>query len=125
MKLGDGHWRVRQFTGDPSLTQALTRKTMDWLVEVQQRGAGEIVLNCMGSDGTRDGYDIIQLRAAREICHVPLVASGGSGRKQHFVDVFQQADVDAALAATVFHSGAISIPDLKQTLNNMNISVRL
>ncbi|WP_240801162.1 HisA/HisF-related TIM barrel protein, partial [Vogesella mureinivorans] len=70
----DGEWRVRQYTGDPSKTRALSRRTLDWVVEVQQRGAGEIVLNCMGTDGVRAGYDIEQLRAVRELCRVPLVA---------------------------------------------------
>jgi imidazole glycerol-phosphate synthase subunit HisF len=121
----DGQWRVRQFTGDPTKTQALAKLTLDWIVESQQRGAGEIVLNCMGSDGARDGYDIEQLQAVRSRCNVPLVASGGAGNMQHFADVFQKADVDAALAATVFHSGSIPIPDLKHYLNTKNISVRL
>jgi imidazole glycerol-phosphate synthase subunit HisF len=121
----DGQWRVRQFTGDPNKTQALAKLTLDWIAEAQDRGAGEIVLNCMGSDGARDGYDIEQLAAARAICQVPLVASGGAGSMQHFSEVFEQADVDAALAATVFHSGSIPIPDLKQYLANKNISVRL
>ena len=121
----DGQWRVRQFTGDPEKTQALAKSTLDWIAEAQQRGAGEIVLNCMGSDGARIGYDIEQLSAARAICQVPLVASGGAGSMQHFVDVFEQSDVDAALAATVFHNGSIPIPELKRVLAEHNISVRL
>jgi cyclase len=91
---------------------------------VQERGAGEIVLNCMGSDGVRRGYDIEQLRAARELCSVPLVASGGAGAPEHFRDVFTQAGVDAALAASVFHSGAIVVRELKQTLRSDGIEVR-
>ncbi|MGH8051771.1 MAG: imidazole glycerol phosphate synthase subunit HisF [Arenimonas sp.] len=121
----DGQWRMRQFTGDPGKTQALAKLTLDWIVEVQQRGAGEIVLNCMGSDGARNGYDIEQLSAARTICQVPLVASGGAGSISHFVDVFEKSDVDAALAATVFHNGSIPIPDLKRVLAERNIPVRL
>ena len=121
----DGQWRVRQFTGDPTKTQALSKTTLDWIIEVQERGAGEIVLNCMGSDGARDGYDIEQLRAARNKCQVPLVASGGAGAVQHFIDVFEQADVDAALAATVFHNGSIPIPELKRALADKKILVRL
>ncbi|MBB3227079.1 cyclase [Luteibacter sp. Sphag1AF] len=120
----DGQWRVRQYTGDPSRTRALARRTMDWLVEAQERGAGEIVLNCMGTDGVRGGYDLAQLSEARALCHVPLVASGGAGTPEHFVDVFRQADVDAALAASVFHSGDIAIPSLKQTLRDSGIEVR-
>ena len=96
----------------------------DVIVKVQQRGAGEIVLNCMGSDGVRAGYDLEQLRAARAICRVPLVASGGAGAMAHFVEVFRAADVDGALAASVFHAGSIAIPELKQTLAQAGIEVR-
>ncbi|HEY5780731.1 MAG TPA: imidazole glycerol phosphate synthase subunit HisF [Lysobacter sp.] len=120
----DGEWRVRQYTGDPSRTRALAQRTLDWVEEAQQRGAGEIVLNCMGSDGVRNGYDIGQLRAVRERCRVPLVASGGAGEIGHFVQVFRQADVDAALAASVFHSGAVSIAELKRHLREQGIEVR-
>ena len=120
----DGEWRVRQYTGDPSRTRALARRTLDWIVEAQDRGAGEIVLNCMGSDGVRDGYDLEQLRAARALCRVPLVASGGAGEARHFVDVFAQADVDGALAASVFHGGDVRIPELKTVLADAGIAVR-
>lgn len=121
----DGQWRVRQFTGDPGKTRALSKATLDWIREAQDRGAGEIVLNCMGSDGARNGYDIEQLSSARAICHVPLVASGGAGSISDFSDVFEKSDVDAALAATVFHNGSIPIPELKRYLADRNISVRI
>ena len=121
---GDGEWRVRQYTGDPAKMQALPRRTLDWIVEAQRRGAGEIVLNCMDSDGVRRGYDLDQLRAARAICQVPLVASGGAGAPEHFRDAFVEADVDGALAASVFHSGAISIPALKRYLQAEGVRVR-
>ena len=120
----DGEWRVRQYTGDPTRSRALSRRTLDWVAEAQALGAGEIVLNCMGSDGARDGYDIEQLRAARQLCAVPLVASGGAGRHEHFADVFRDADVDAALAASVFHSGAVPIPALKRHLADAGIVIR-
>lgn len=120
----DGEWRVRQYTGDPERTRALARRTLDWVVEAQERGAGEIVLNCMGSDGVRRGYDLEQLAAVRALCEVPLVASGGAGEIAHFTDVFRDADADAALAASVFHSGAIRIPELKQELRAQGIEVR-
>lgn len=120
----DGEWRVRQYTGDPSKTRALRQRTLDWVVESQRLGAGEIVLNCMGTDGVREGYDIEQLQAVRALCHVPLVASGGAGTASHFADVFQQADVDAALAASVFHSGELPIPELKNFLRTQGIEVR-
>ena len=121
----DGEWRVRSHSGDPSKMQAHARRTLDWVAEAQARGAGEIVLNCMGSDGVRTGYDIPQLRAVRAACEVPLVASGGAGAPQHFVDAFRDADVDAALAASVFHSGAIAIGALKSLLHENGIEVRL
>ena len=120
----DGEWRVRQYTGDPSRTRALARRTLDWVVEAQRLGAGEIVLNCMGSDGVREGYDIEQLRGVREVCKVPLVASGGAGTREHFASVFREADVDGALAASVFHSGAVRIPALKWQLHSAGIPVR-
>lgn len=120
----DGEWRVRQYTGDPDKTRALSRRTLDWVAEVQQRGAGEVVLNCMAADGVRTGYDIEQLQAVRKLCRVPLVASGGAGTAEHFAEVFEQADVDAALAASVFHSGAVAIPALKAALKQRGIEVR-
>jgi cyclase len=119
----DGY-RVYQFTGDPNRTRDSGRDTLQWVREVQDRGAGEIVLNCMGSDGVRRGYDIEQLQAVRTLCSVPLVASGGAGAPEHFRDVFAQASVDAALAASVFHSGAIVVRELKQTLRADGIEVR-
>lgn len=118
-------YRVQQFTGDAARSQDAGRRTLDWVREVQERGAGEIVLNCMNSDGVRQGYDLAQLCAVRERCNVPLVASGGAGRVNHFSDVFLQARVDAALAASVFHSGEITIPTLKRQLRDAGIEVRI
>lgn len=117
-------YTVRSHTGTPDAMKSPGRETLDWLKEVVDRGAGEVVLNCMSADGTRAGYDIRQLGAARKVLPIPLVASGGAGASQHFTDVFEQADVDAALAATVFHSGQIPIPELKQTLAASGIGVR-
>jgi cyclase len=123
-RLTDEGYRAYQFTGDPNRTKESGRDVMQWVREVQDRGAGEIVLNCMGSDGVRRGYDIEQLSKVREICRVPLVASGGAGAVEHFNAVFTQAGVDAALAASVFHSGAIVIRDLKRELRGAGIEVR-
>ena len=117
-------YRVYQLTGDPNASRDSGRDTLGWVREVQRRGAGEIVLNCMASDGVRRGYDIEQLGAVRELCDVPLVASGGAGAARHFSDAFRQAGVDAALAASVFHSGEIAIRDLKQELRLGGIEVR-
>jgi imidazole glycerol-phosphate synthase subunit HisF len=123
-QLTDQGYRAYQFTGDPNRTRESGREVLSWVREIQERGGGEIVLNCMGSDGVRRGYDVEQLSAVREICHVPLVASGGAGAVEHFVSVFKDAGVDAALAASVFHSGAIAIPDLKRELKTAGVEVR-
>ncbi len=120
----DGEWRVRSNTGDPDGMRAPGRRTLDWVVEAQRLGAGEIVLNCMDSDGVRRGYDIVQLTAVRAVCEVPLVASGGAGEATHFASAFAEADVDAALAASVFHSGKIRIADLKCELRRQGTEVR-
>jgi cyclase len=121
----DGDWHVYQYTGDPAKTRAAKRRTLDWAKEAAARGAGEIVLNCMNQDGMRQGYDIAQLAAVRAAVRVPLIASGGAGAAEHFRDVFAQARVDGALAASVFHKGMIAIPDLKNYLAGEGIEVRL
>jgi cyclase len=120
----DGDYHVYQYTGDPSRTRSSERLTLDWLREVQDRGAGEVVLNCMNQDGVREGYDIRQLQLVRAQCSVPLIASGGAGKMEHFRAVFDAARVDGALAASVFHSAEIPIPDLKRFLNTAGIPVR-
>ena len=123
-RMSGDSYHVYQFTGDPDRTRDTARATIDWIVEAQERGAGEIVLNCMASDGVRHGYDIAQLQAARAVCNVPLIASGGAGAPEHFRDVFRQTAVDGALAASVFHLGEIEIPSLKQYLRRQGIEVR-
>jgi cyclase len=120
----DDDFEVYQFTGDPDRSRGTRRRTLDWVREVQQRGAGEIVLNCMASDGVRQGYDLRQLQTVRSICHVPLIASGGAGTMEHFAAVFAAARVDGALAASVFHSGAIAIGDLKAYLRQQHVEIR-
>ena len=117
-------YRAYQNSGDAKRAQESGHDVLDWVREVQNRGAGEIVLNCMGSDGVRNGYDIEQLQKVRDICRVPLVASGGAGSMKHFRDVFADAHVDAALAASVFHSGTIVISELKRELRAAGIEVR-
>lgn len=119
-----GRWRVRQYTGDPDNMVDPRRDTLSWVAEVQRLGAGEIVLNCMDADGVREGYDVEQLSTVRAACRVPLVASGGAGSREHFLQAFREADVDGALAATVFHSGQIAIPDLKTWLREHGVVVR-
>ena len=120
-----GTWHVYQYTGDPEKTVAARRLTIDWVREAQSRGAGEIVLNCMNQDGVRRGYDCEQLTAVRAVCEVPLISSGGAGDRSHFLHVFQNAHVDGALAASVFHDGDIPIADLKQYLDDNGVVMRL
>lgn len=120
----DGTYRVYGNTGDPAKATCSGRDTADWITEVQERGAGEIVLNCMNLDGVRNGYDIVQLQAMRAISSVPLIASGGAGTLEHFSRVFSVAGVDGALAASVFHRGLIHIGPLKEFLRNAGIEVR-
>lgn len=79
----------------------------------------------MNQDGVRDGYDVTQLSLARAVCKVPLIASGGAGTMEHFATVFNQTDVDGALAASVFHKNVFDIPTLKQYLKNQHLEIRL
>ncbi len=120
----DDYW-VYQYTGDERRTVATCRRTLDWAKEAVARGAGEIVLNCMNRDGMKKGYDCRQLRAVRDRIDIPLVASGGAGALKHFEDVFQEADVDGALAAGVFHKRVLSVVDVKKHLHAQGIMVRL
>ncbi|MCR5536876.1 MAG: imidazole glycerol phosphate synthase subunit HisF [Succinivibrio sp.] len=115
---------VKQYTGDVSKTVTTSWHTLDWVQEVQKRGAGEITLNMMNQDGMRKGYDLEQLKKVRAVCSVPLIASGGAGEMQHFYEAFALADADGALAASVFHKGLIHIPELKQYLKERSIEIR-
>lgn len=121
----DGAYRVYQYTGDPGKTRAAGLDTVDWINEAQERGIGEVVLNCMNQDGVRQGYDNAQLALVREHCQVPLIASGGAGAMQHFADTFVEARVDGALAASVFHGAEIHIADLKRFLAGNDIEIRI
>ena len=120
----EGEWRTYQYTGSASTIRRTPRAMLDWIIEAQERGAGEIVLNCMDQDGARAGYDIEQLRAARQHLKIPLVASGGAGSPQHFVDVFRQTDVSAALAAGIFHSNAVTVTEVKAAVCAAGLEVR-
>ncbi len=118
-----GH-RAWQYSGDSRRARDSGRSVSAWVREVQERGAGEIVLNCMGADGVREGYDLDHLSAVRTGCRVPLVASGGAGCEEHFLKVFCRG-VDAALAASVFHTGTIGIGALKQYLRRNGVEIRV
>jgi cyclase len=121
----DGGYVAYQYTGDETKTVKSKRNTLDWAKEAQERGAGEIVLNCMDNDGVREGYHLKHLKAVRKAITIPLIASGGAGEEEHFSEVFAQTNVDGALAASVFHSSQIPITDLKQYLAQQNVRVRL
>lgn len=120
----DNDYFVYQYTGCETTQRNTKKRTIDWLREAQQRGAGEIVLNCMNQDGVRQGYDCQQLSLMRQHCQVPLIASGGAGSMADFQHVFTQANVDGALAASVFHKNLFSIEKLKHYLQSQKIAVR-
>lgn len=104
----DDDYYVYQYTGSKALTKNSRRKTFDWGNEIQERGAGEMVLNCMQSDGVREGYDIAQLQQVRALSSVPLIASGGAGTPLDFVRVFQQAMVDGEKGnVRQYHGGEV------------------
>jgi len=112
-------------TGKPEQMSSVKKTLEEWVIEIQERGAGEIVINSINSDGTRNGYDVSLLQDLRKIVKVPLIASGGAGTMQHFLDVFNLAHVDGALAASVFHKEIININNLKQFLVSKNIPMRI
>lgn len=118
-------WHVNQYSGDAARSRELALTMLDWIVEAEARGAGEIVLNCMNCDGVRQGYDIAQLAAARTRLSIPLIASGGAGEMEHFVDVFRTANVSGALAASVFHKGILTVGTVKDALAAAGVEVRL
>ena len=96
-----------------------------WAVEAQERGAGEILLTSMDQDGQKTGYDIELTKAVSENVGIPVIASGGAGKAEHFTDVLTEGKADAVLAASLFHFGELPIPQLKQYLHENGISVRL
>ena len=117
----DGRYEIvveggRRFTG---------MDLIDWVVRAEQLGAGEILLTSMDADGTKEGFDLPMLRAVTEAVRIPVIASGGCGTLGHFVQVFEQTDADAALAASLFHFGALTVGQVKEYLHNRNIPVRL
>jgi len=101
------------------------RGLFEWAHEVQERGAGEILFTSMNHDGVKNGYANEALAELADNLNIPIIASGGAGKKEHFRDVFMQGHADAALAASVFHFGEIPIPELKQYLTQEGINVRL
>ena len=122
---GNNKYVVYQYTGDETKTISSKRDTVGWAREAAGRGAGEIVLNCMNNDGVKRGYDLQQLALVRSAVSVPVIASGGAGDYAHFADLFEHTGIDGGLAASVFHSGQIPVPKLKQYLKDRNVEVRI
>ena len=101
-------------------------KLIDWAIEVEKRGAGEILLTSMDADGTQNGFDIAMTKLVSTAVKIPVIASGGAGANaNHFIEVFKDGYADAALAASIFHFGTLPIPELKKQLNENNIEVRI
>ncbi|XBC44462.1 MAG: imidazole glycerol phosphate synthase subunit HisF [Buchnera aphidicola (Schlechtendalia peitan)] len=118
-------YQVYQYTGNDKKIMKTNWSTLDWIKKVQNLGAGEIVLNVMNEDGMCNGYDLKQLQEVRKNCYIPLIASGGAGKLEHFYDVFYESKVDGALAASVFHKKQINIKVLKDFLSKKGIEIRL
>ena len=119
-----GALKVYQYTGDEAKSRHSGKGTLEWIKQVQELGAGELVLNMMNQDGMRRGYDLEQLRAVRAICKIPLIASGGAGEAKHFLQAFELG-VDGALAASIFHQRLVDIAELKDFLRQNGVRVRV
>jgi imidazole glycerol-phosphate synthase subunit HisF len=104
--------------------QPTDKKLFSWAEEVQNRGAGEILFTSMDHDGTKSGFAVDALAKLHQLLTIPVIASGGAGNAGHFMDVFVLGKADAALAASIFHFGEVSIPDLKKYLKERNINIR-
>ncbi|WP_288226778.1 imidazole glycerol phosphate synthase subunit HisF [uncultured Enterococcus sp.] len=100
-------------------------EALEWIRQGEQLGAGELVINSMDTDGVKQGFDLTLLKAVSEITSLPIVASGGAGKMEDFIDLFQLPKIEAGLAASIFHYGEVKIPDLKKQLNTAGIPVRM
>ena len=120
-KLVEGEWRV--FThGGKTITE---KKLFEWAKEAEDRGAGEILFTSMDHDGTKDGFACETLDHITSLINIPVIASGGAGKKEHFAEVFNTSNTDAALAASIFHFGEIGLPELKKYLKLEKIDIRI
>lgn len=117
----EGRWKVHLVGGKVPTELNL----FDWAKEVEERGAGEILFTSMDHDGTKNGFANAALKKLSRMLKIPIIASGGAGEISHFTDTFQQGEADAALAASVFHFEEIEINDLKQSLKQQGIPVRI
>lgn len=117
----DGRWVVYRNGG----RIATDRELFEWASEVVMRGAGEILFTSMDHDGVKTGYACKELAILSDTLPIPVIASGGAGAPEHFLDAFKKGKADAALAASVFHYNEIAIPELKKYLHDNNVTVRL
>ena len=112
-------------TGSEKTVYSTDILATDWIVKVQELGAGEVVINAMGQDGVQQGYDIGLLQKLEKFCSIPMIASGGAGGPQDFITVFQKTNVDGALAASIFHRNEFSIGEIKAVLKTNKINIRI
>ena len=115
-----GRWEVYTHGG----RTATGRDAVAWAREAEERGAGELLVTSMDTDGHQNGYDLPLLRAIREAVHLPVIASGGAGKPEHLYDALVEGGADAVLAASIFHFGAYTVPDLKRYLESRGVPVR-
>ena len=125
IKLIDSEAYLFAKTGSEKTAFCTNKKAIDWLLEVQDLGAGEVVINAMSKDGVRDGYDIELLQSLETKCTIPMIASGGAGGPDDFVNVFEQTNVDGALAAGIFHRNEFSVGQIKEALKANKVNVRM
>ena len=125
IKLIDSEAYLFAKTGSEKTAFCTNKKAIDWLLEVQDLGAGEVVINAMSKDGVKDGYDIELLQSLETKCMIPMIASGGAGGPDDFVNVFEQTNVDGALAAGIFHRNEFSVGQIKEALKANKVNVRI
>ena len=125
IKLIDSEAYLFAKTGSEKTAFCTNKKAIDWLLEVQDLGAGEVVINAMSKDGVKDGYDIELLQSLETKCMIPMIASGGAGGPDDFVNVFEQTNVDGALAAGIFHRNEFSVGQIKESLKANKVNVRI
>ena len=112
-------------TGSEKTSHSTNLNAKDWLIRVQELGAGEVVVNAMGNDGVKSGYSIELLNSLEDICSIPMIASGGAGGPKDFINVFEKTNVDGALAASIFHRNEYSIKEIKESLKANSINIRI
>ena len=112
-------------TGSEKTSYSTSLNVKDWLIRVQELGAGEVVINAMANDGVKSGYSIELLNSLEDICSIPMIASGGAGGPKDFINVFEKTNVDGALAASIFHRNEYSIKEIKESLKANSINIRI